>query len=665
MERNNNRTGNYGNQDIKKLALSESERLMNKVRQQAKEAAKFSAIIGPTLSAAAAFDQRGQTVGAKIDINNNQVTINGNFEGEINTGDNATIKDIKIPKFKEYNNYIPDDDEEKDDELATPSFNHSSNSGYSNRSVIIGGDVYGSNIIMGDAKGDVIMNANFDSDTYSPKGNQIIHDNIDPLKKESIAEYIPEPTEDPWESNTPELPVTSKENALDELPVLNYEEIKNGPKQFNSVEEVFNDWISKKEIEFGIEPIPELAGDSSNMNEILEVINRNWETKYSNLLYKKANQVPPQKEVKEVVSKRDKIKNVLKSVGNRIKENMDKLSQKIDNYIFEDELDINDSPSFYVAKNIQTPEQKKLSDTIKQINNNQANYKYVTSEATSFGKPSPEMLQRRQKINEIKSKRTQNQNQDIPKKDFEPYLVPQSQIDNLNQLDNITIPDNQNQRQVVNNESISIESIENSSDQMDIKDQEKFIKDRMDSIDNLKTVEELENEIANIENGTISIPDMVAQESDYEDIEGTEHGVDKNGNISPVKLIKINEYQDARDINMLKTAEVLTALKQKKDLLKSGIDLENLSGPDKILYESRTFTLFNIEGQLVGMVGKYTEVPADKEEEHLPAIVDKNGRLVVTEPNGKQYVVTDIKSKIMTIKTEEIKKQLNSRIENL
>jgi hypothetical protein len=683
MELGNNKPGNYGRQDINKLALSESERLMNKERQQAQEAAKFSAIIGPTLDAVNAFDQRGQTVGNKIDIHNNEVSVNGekvsheevkkygvylgdhvgdinsvstgsNFEGVINTGDNATIDDIKIPDFVGEHSYKSEDYHLDDDSFTVPSFGQTPKVDYSNRSINIQGSVIGGNIVMGNVGGYINYNSKPDSEPYSLKGDQIIQDDLGPLKKESKPEYIPEQLEDPWLSNSSELPISPKEKAIDELPELSYEVIKDGPEQFNSMDDVFAQMVKNWEKQYGVEPIPKLEPDSSNMEEIIDVINRNWETKYANLLDKKANQEPPQKEVKEVLRKRDKIKNVLKAVGTKIKDNLDKWSQKLDNFIYEDEPEVINNPSYYVETDTRSSEEK-LSDSIKTINDNQRSNRYVQNGQSAFGVETPEMKARRQKINEIKAKRIENQNTETPKKDTESYIVPQSQIDYVNQQDSITIPDNKSQKPEIKDEPLPFELIDNNSDQMDIKDQEKFIKDRMDSIDKLMTVEELENEIANIENGTISIPDAVADESDYE---GTDEEVTE-------KLNKNKEYTEARDINMLKTAEVLTALRQKKELLSTGIDLENLSGPSKAIYESRTFTLFNMSGKLVGMIGKSDDISTGRTAEQLPATVDDKGRLVVTEPNGKQYVVTDIKSKIIAQKTEEIKKQLNSRIENL
>jgi hypothetical protein len=723
MELGNNKSKGYEGKDVQKPTLSESEKNKEMREKQFKQLAKLGPVIGSTVNFANSFSAEKAKQGPTRLSDDLSYHIDGDFSGVINLGDNS----LNVPKFNQNSDYSPNDYVEEDGAFTSPPLGQNRNRDLSNRDINIGSaSVNGKtlnniNISNGVVKADGKIvsneeleavglkvgenkeyvqtnyteaelnskNQNEEDSNFSAvfdQRNQKVNNRIDKngnlingnfilgnvkgdviyneIKRESKPEYIPEQIEDPWLSNSSELPISPKEKALDELPELNYEVIKDGPEQFNSMEDVFAQMLKNWENQYGVEPIPKLESDSSNMEEIIDVINRNWETKYANLLDKKANQEPPQKEAKEVLRKRDKIKNVLKAVGTKIKDNLDKWSQKLDNFIYEDEPEVINNPSYYVETDTRSPEEK-LSDSIKTINDNQRSNRYIDNSESNFGKSSPEMLQRRQKINEIKNQRVENQKTESPKLDREAYTTQQSQIDYVNQQDSITIPDNKSQKPEIKDEPLPFELIDNNSDQMDIKDQEKFIKDRMDSIDKLMTVEELENEIANIENGTISIPDLVAQESDYEDVEGTEHGVDKNGNISPLKLIKINEYQDARDINMLKTAEVLTALRQKKELLSTGIDLENLSGPSKAIYESRTFTLFNMSGKLVGMIGKLDDISTGRTAEQLPATVDDKGRLVVTEPNGKQYVVTDIKSKIIAQKTEEIKKQLNSRIENL
>jgi hypothetical protein len=661
MELGNNKAKGYEGKDIQKPPLTESQRLREIAEKQWKELGKLGSVFGPALNAANTFDQSNQTVGHKIDINNNEVSVNGEkishedakkygvhmgnhvgdinsvsiggtFEGVINTGNNGTIDDIKVPDFVGEHNYNSDDYQLDDGSFVVPSFGQKPKVDYSDRSIKINGNVVGGNIVMGNVGGDVIYNSKPESEPYSLKRDQIIQDDLGPLKKESKPEYIPEPTEDPWESNTSELPISPKEKALDELPELNYEVIKDGPKQFNSMDDVFEQMVKNWEKQYGVEPIPKLEPDSSNMEEIIDVINRNWETKYANLLDKKANQEPPQKEIKEVVRKRDKIKNVLKNVGNKIKEWYDKFDIKIDDDI---DFESANSPSFYVETDTRTPEQK-LSDSVNTINDNQRSNKYVQNGESTFGSVTPEMKARRQKIDEIKSQRIENQKAETPKTDRETYIAPQSQIDYVNQQDQITIPTNKTE---------TAEIVNDGSEIMDVNDQNEFIQARMDSVDKLMTVEELENEIANIENGTITIPDAIADESDYE---GTDEEID-------AKLLKNQEYNDARDLNMQKLYEIVNVLKLKKDIVK---DLNEDQKADVMDYKSYAFTVYDKDGS------KWAKLNNDPDN-ILNVETTEDGKLKVKEPNGKEYVITDYENKSKVQKAEVFAKRLNQEMEQV
>ena len=579
--------------------MSDIEKSIEQQKKAVEKIAKVGSILAPTLtylnSVKSENTNNGQDNEVLADFDqpidvpkfntfgvNNSVIVQGNVHGNIVTGNNNVIN----PRGYEFQ---PEKINEEPSEPKGQSFGVD----YSDRSINIKGNVVGSTIVTGD---NISVKR---GETYSLTRDQIIQDDLGPMNKEEIK---------------------------------------------TDMDSVLADITRRWEIRYGLEPLPKAEPDLSNQDEILEIINRNWEIKYADLLDKPSNREPQPEQVKQIVRKRDKIKNVLKAIWNKTEELYDKWQAskgaEYDSYI---ELGETRSP------------ETQLADAIKYVQDNGANRSYKPDSSSTFGKISPEQEARRKKIESAKKiKETNVIGKEVPKKDepdFGNYSVSKEQIAGIN-------AEFKNMSQDLS--STKTEQVKNESSQpqiLDVADQEAFIDERLNSFDSLNTVQSLEEEIAKIENGTIAIPDLIASEADYEDQEGQEMGTDQNGNESPLRLIKIKEYQDARDSNMYKLSYILTALKTKKNLIDN---LNEEAKKDNTFYESYQVTIYqNPDGSKYALSND--NKGSTSKEDQLEVTVENN-KLKIREPGGKEFVISDYEEKSKNQKEINFNKKLNEEL---
>jgi hypothetical protein len=727
MELGNNKPKDFGSKEIKP-PQTEVQKAKEMAEKKWKELGRFGSIFGPAVEAANAFDQKGQKVGNQVNIINNKVTINGkevsqeeaqkhgiytgdhdsdlksvhvggSLNGVINTGDDNVIN---IPKFQPTSD-IPNPKFDIDEAMESAPFGSKD---YNN----IHGSVLSGNFIQGTVQGDVIYNGE-----KQPKPNREAYiapkEQIEYVRSQDQVtiptNYEAETIPDPWEGSyktgneTPtQLPQQERQSTVynlsrEQLAYINSQDKfvqKQEPRIYNSMDDVFEQMVKDWEVAYGVEPIPNVSKNFDNIDEINAVIDRNWKTKFANY---KERQPKAEPEVKEVLRKRDKIKNVLKNVGNRIKDKLQKWYDKIDIKI-EDDIDFDEmsSPNFYIDNNTESNySDEELNQAIEILEAEDLDDE-LDQEAQEL-KTNPEVVYKGRKNLEdiLVSSKPSAWKEDTeldpnagwrtvkPDEVITPEVVAgRAKLDNLKivtqPVESISPRDSdgniiraeykfEGAQPIISEEPLPFEVFDSGPEILDVKDQEKFINARLKSLDNLKTFAQLDQEIKNIENGNISIPDLVANESDYEDLDGTPHAVDKNGNISPQRLIDISDYQDARDINMLKTAEILTALKQKRDLVSKGVGIETLTEKIGEVFDSRSFSVLNVKGKLVAMVKDPNEIVNGGDPNQYPVIIDERGRLKFTANGGKEYVVNDIQEKILNQKVDEIKASLKTRIDNI
>jgi hypothetical protein len=176
-----------------------------------------------------------------------------------------------------------------------------------------------------------------------------------------------------------------------------------------------------------------------------------------------------------------------------------------------------------------------------------------------------------------------------------------------------------------------------------IQSQDDFMKDRINSLDSLNTVTDLEKEIERIQNGEIELPDLIANEGDYDD-----------ENIE--KIAENQAYQNERMVNIFKMTVILQALKQKKTLLSQEFNPINFANDEGMIYSSRTFDIINQDGKMVAII----KSGRDKGD-LIPASIDEFGRLNIVGETSGNYKVIDFEKKLKDIKLAEIKSNMEKQ----
>jgi hypothetical protein len=460
------------------------------------------------------------------------------------------------------------------------------------------------------------------------------------------AETIPDPWEGSYKTGNEaqtQLPQLERQSTVynlsrEQLAYVNSQDKfvqKQEPRIYNSTDEVFEQMVKDWEVAYGVEPIPKASGNFDNIDEINEVIDRNWKTKFANY---KARQPKAEPEVKEVLRKRDKIKNVIKNVGNRIKDKLQEWYDKIDIKIEDDEdnIDFNEmySPNFYIDNNTESNYSDEEINQAIEILEAEDQEDELDQEAQEL-KTDPEVVYKGRKNLEdilVSSKPS------AWKEDTEPNsnagwrtvkpneVIAPEVVAGRAKLDNLKVSGKPAEKLIEQapepNES-SIEEVENSeSFEMD-----EFTETQMLKFESVNSEEDIESAIKDAQSEILDLAEEDVLES----------------NIKKIKTLNV----------------FIKSYKDKKEIVKK--DLKELTESKGLIFDSRSFEVINKNGKLFAKVKNDKIAP----NEQYPVTIDEIGKLKFTGDGGKNYAVNDIKYKIINQKLEESSNNLKVKLAKL